>query len=70
MLDTKKRNKWCFEKTYFISSKFIKCLICSWNDTLTSMFVILVTPIPIGNKLGSMHDINLRFLYSLIILVW
>jgi hypothetical protein len=70
MLDTKKRNKWCSKETYFISFKFIRCLICSWNDILIGMFGNLVTPIPKGNKLGSTHDINLRFLYSLIILVW
>ncbi len=68
MLHTKNGNRWCFENAYLFLSIFKRCLTCICNDTLTTLFAILRTPIPKGDSVGNIHEIKFELLYSLIIL--
>jgi len=68
MLNTKNGNRQCFEILYCVLFKFMRCFVCSCNDTLIGLITILGTPIPKGNKLCNMHDIKDGLLYSMIIL--
>jgi len=59
------------ENAYLASSKFKRSLTCICSDTLTTLFAIWGTPIPKGNSVGNIHEIQFGLLYSLIILdIW
>jgi hypothetical protein len=59
MLNTKIGNRWCFESAYLVWSKFKRCLTCICTNTLTILFAISWTPIPTGNSVGNIHELNL-----------
>ncbi len=68
ILKPKNENKWCFEKLYCVSFKFMRCFVCICNDTLIGLFGMSRILIPKGNKLENIHDNKVGLLYSFIIL--